>query len=115
MSSSARPRQKFETMGSMRSAKRRASALSAARHSTAACACAASAARSMPMARPPVTTSLPPISTLSDGAAALGEHDLVGGVVERHEIDVVEVEQHEVGLVALGDLADEVPHAQHPR
>ena len=52
---------------------------------------------------------------LVDGAAVLGEHDLVGGVVERHEIDVVEVEQHEVGLVALGDLADEVPHAHHPR
>src|ERR1700722_8946093 len=44
---------------------RRASALSAPRRSTAAAACAASAGRSMPMARPPATTSLPPISTRS--------------------------------------------------
>ena len=50
-----------------------------------------------------------------DGAAVLGEHDLVGRVVERHEIDVIEVEQHEIGLVAARDPADEISHAEHAR
>jgi hypothetical protein len=43
------------------------------------------------MARPPCNHELAADQHLVDGAAILGEHNLVGGVVERHEIDVVEV------------------------
>ena len=46
------------------------------------------------------------------GAAVLGVHQLVGGVVAGDPVDVREIEEDEVGLVALGDPADAVAEAE---
>ena len=44
--------------------------------------------------------------------AVLGMHQLVGGVVAGNPVDVVEVDEDEIGLVALGDAAEPVAEAQ---
>jgi hypothetical protein len=67
------PWQKLTTNGSISSANRRASALSACSRSTAASALAATD------------------QDLVDAASVLRVHDLVDGVVERHEIHMIEV------------------------
>ena len=50
---------------------------------------------------------------LVDRASILGVHELVDRIVERHEAHIIKVEQHQIGLVALGDLANDVLQAQH--
>src|SRR5262245_40956869 len=49
-----------------------------------------------------------------DGTAVLGVDQLVGGVVAGDPVDVGEVEEHQVGLVALGDPTEFVGKTQRP-
>ena len=48
-------------------------------------------------------------------AAVLGVDDLVGWIIAGDPIDVREIEEHQVRLVTLGDLADLVAEAQRAR
>ena len=49
-----------------------------------------------------------------DCGPVLRINHLHGGNIERHVVDIAEIEKHHVGLVARGDPADGVAHAQGP-